>query len=109
MNVVYAHKSYRHDIDTFVKSYKSINRKSDQYYVLPIIYLYSIMATSKKETNRTKKKATFVVFTDTKRKMDYISMMEQKDLSDLADEGFNVIIDRYEKKNGKIPVKIINQ
>lgn len=56
-------------------------------------------------TGREKGRATFVVYKDTKRKLDYISMMDQKDLSDLADEGFNLIIDKYERKNGKIPVK----
>ena len=63
------------------------------------------MAKAKKDEQRERKRATFVVYSDTKRKLDYISMMDQKDLSELADEAFKSIIDRYEKKNGSIPIK----
>lgn len=63
------------------------------------------MAPNKEKTGRETKRATFVVYTDTKRKLDYISMMDEKDLSDLADEAFRFVIDKYEKKNGKIPIK----
>ena len=59
----------------------------------------------KTETEREKKRATFVVYTDTKRKMDYISMMDQKDLSEIAEEAFTQVIEKWEKKNGKIPIK----
>jgi hypothetical protein len=60
----------------------------------------------KKDTGgRERKRATFVVFSDTKRKLDYISMMDQEDLSDIAEKAFLAVIEKYEKKNGPIPTK----
>ncbi len=63
------------------------------------------MARPKSTNPREKKTTSFKVYTDTKRKLDYISMMDNKDLSDIADEGFNHVIQKFEKKNGPIPVK----
>jgi hypothetical protein len=51
---------------------------------------------------REKKRATFVVFTDTKAKLDYMAFFEKKDLSDIVEEGLQLVIQKYEKKNGRI-------
>lgn len=39
------------------------------------------------------------------KKVRYISLMENKDMTALVDEALQILIDKYEKKNGEIKIK----
>lgn len=51
------------------------------------------------------KRTSFNILPSTKRKVDYISLMDRKDLTDIVEEGLQHIIAQYEKKNGPIPIR----
>jgi hypothetical protein len=50
-------------------------------------------------------KTSLVVQPVTMKKIRFIALMEEKEISSLVEEGFQEVIKRYEKKKGLIPVK----
>jgi hypothetical protein len=50
-------------------------------------------------------RTSFNIYPAKMKKLKYIALMEEKDLTRLIDEAMDNIIDKYERKNGPIPVK----
>ena len=50
-------------------------------------------------------KTSFMINPVLMKKVRYISLMEEKDITDLVDEGLKHVVQQYEKKNGEIPVR----
>lgn len=56
----------------------------------------------KKSDNVGKNRATFILPTDTHKKLRYISLMEGINQQDIVAEALDVYIEKWEKENGKI-------
>lgn len=56
----------------------------------------------KKSDNVGKNRATFILPTDTHKKLKYISLMEGINQQDIVAEALDVYIEKWEKENGKI-------
>jgi hypothetical protein len=50
-------------------------------------------------------RTSFIIDPVTNKKLNYISMMEEREKTDIVKEAFIDFIKKYEKKNGTIPVK----
>jgi hypothetical protein len=49
-------------------------------------------------------RTSFVILPSTMKKIRFIALMEERDITSIVDEGLNVVIKRYEKAHG--PVKL---
>ena len=54
---------------------------------------------------REKKTTSFILYSDTKKKVNYISVMDEMDITEIVDTALNEYISKWEKKNGPIPEK----
>jgi hypothetical protein len=52
---------------------------------------------------REKKVTSFNIYTDTKHKVGYISLIDSIDITQIVEQALNDYIDKWEKKNGKVP------
>lgn len=50
-------------------------------------------------------RTSFNILPSKMKKIRYISLMEEKDLTQIINEALDVVIEKYEKKNGEIPMK----
>jgi hypothetical protein len=64
-----------------------------------------VMAKKKVTATRPKKRETFIVYSDTKKKLNYIAVMDDSFLTGVVEKAFTEFISNWEKKNGPIPVK----
>lgn len=64
------------------------------------------MAKAQKEVQEDKPVKTSLSIKPSKmKKLKIITVYEAKNITDLVDEGIDLVIAKYEKKNGPIPVK----
>ena len=56
-------------------------------------------------SNSEKKRTSFILHADTMKKIKYISLMDEKDITTSIDEALQDYISKWEKKNGPIPKK----
>jgi uncharacterized protein YjaZ len=63
------------------------------------------MAKAKSTNTREKKITSFQIFTDTKKKINYISAVDDTDITEIVEKSLQNYINQWEKKNGPIPVK----
>jgi hypothetical protein len=63
------------------------------------------MAKAKSTDSKEKKITSFQIYTDTKKKLNYIKGVDNTDITELLENALQDYIQKWEKKNGKIPVK----
>lgn len=63
------------------------------------------MARPKSKSEREKKTTSFMIYTDTKKKVNYIAVMEEIDITTIVETALQDYINKYEKRNGPIPIK----
>lgn len=50
-------------------------------------------------------RTSFIIDTVINKKLNYIALMDDRDKTEIVNEAFTEIINKWEKKNGKIPLK----
>lgn len=54
---------------------------------------------------REKKRTSLILYADTFKKVKYISLMDEIDITEIVEEALNEHVAKWEKKNGAIPKK----